>query len=373
MARTILIMADPAASGRLTIDLDAVIANWRYLNNRSSGGETGAVVKANAYGLGIDRVALALWQAGARRFYVAQSGEGMALRMLLPGAEIVVLAPILPEGLASIRANRLIVTLNNPQDLQHWRNDKTGALLPAALNIDTGMTRLGFGDSDIPGLWSALSTTEQAAIVEVSSHLACADEPDHPANQAQLSRFQRATSELPKSMRLSLANSSGIFLGSGFLQNTQRPGMALYGLNPTPYQPNPMRTVVTLEARIIQTRMLQGSETVGYGATATLPAGARVATIAGGYADGLHRSLSNTGEVFIAGQSAPIIGRVSMDLIAIDISAFSEAEVSAGAFAVIIGKEQTADDLAAAAGTIGYEVLTSIGQRYQRIYTGDCA
>ena len=354
-------MVDEAASGRLTIDLDAIIANWRYLNNRA------------AYGLGLTRVAPALWQAGARRFYVAQSNEGLALRSLLPDAEIVVLAPILPAGLAAMRAGHLIVTLNNPEALAYWREEAIGALLPAALHIDTGMSRLGFDDSDLPGLWSGLSETEREAIVEISSHLACADETEHPANRSQLSRFQRATSGLPKDMRLSLANSSGIFLGGGFLQTSQRPGMALYGLNPTPGRPNPMRPVVTLEARILQTRTLRRPETIGYGATATLPARARIATIAAGYADGLHRSLSNAGVVFIAGRPAPVIGRVSMDLIVIDISKFSEAEASAGDFAVLIGTEQSADDLATAAGTIGYEVLTSIGQRYQRIYTGGSA
>ncbi len=365
-------MADHAASGRLTIDLEAIQTNWRALNARTGASETGAVVKANAYGLGVAEVSLALWRAGARRFYVAQTTEGAALRRRLPEADIVVMAPIFPEALAAARASRLILALNDPLSLAQWRKDAVvhGDLAPACLHIDTGMTRLGFDDAMLPGLWSDLTPNERAAVVEVSSHLACADIPDHPANRAQLRRFQAATKPLPAALRLSLANSSGIFIGQDYHFSCQRPGMALYGLNPLPSKPNPMQAVVMLEARILQVRTLAHAETVGYGATAAAPTGAKIATIAAGYADGLHRCLSENGVVFIGGRKAPILGRVSMDLTAVDVTDVSDRILEKAQYAEIIGPRQTADNLAARAGTIGYEILTSLGDRYLRRYEG---
>lgn len=370
MRATTPISADGAPSGRLTIDLGAVRENWRRLDARAAGVETGAVVKADAYGLGLARVAPALWQAGARRFYVARTEEGMAARALLPEADIVTMAPVLPEELAAARAARLVVTLNAPEDLACWRADAAdrGDALPAMLHLDTGMTRLGFEDARFAEVWDGLSDAERAAVVEVSSHLACADDPDHPANRSQLERFRKAVRPLPPSLRRSLANSSGMFLGGDFLQTSTRPGMALYGLNPTPGRPNPMRDVVTLDVRLLQTRRLARTETVGYGAAAAAPAGARIATIAAGYADGLHRSMASAGAVFIQSYRAPILGRVSMDLIAIDVTDIPEQLALPGAYVQAIGPRQSADDLARAADTIGYEILTGLGRRHARIY-----
>jgi len=363
-------MAEGTPSGRFVIDLGAVRENWRRLNARARGVDVAAVVKANAYGLGLERVAPELWQAGARRFYVARAEEGVAARALLPGAEIVVLAPALPDELEAARAAGLILTLNGPDDLEAWRADAAahGRALRAALHIDTGMTRLGFDDAALSEVWSGLSPPEQAAVEEVSSHLACADTPDHPANQGQLIRFRNAAAALPSRLRRSLANSSGMFLGGDYLQTTARPGMALYGLNPTPDRPNPMRAAVRVEARILQRRKLRRAETVGYGATVSAPAGAVIATIAAGYADGLHRSLANGGVVFLGDRKASTLGRVSMDLIAIDVTDLPESIARPGAYAEIAGARQSIDDLAAAAGTIGYEILTGIGRRYARTY-----
>lgn len=370
MQATTPISADGAPSGRLSIDLGAVRENWLRLKRRAGGVETGAVVKADAYGLGLARIAPALWEAGARRFYVARTEEGVAARALLPDAEIVVMAPVLPEELGACRAASLVVTLNAPEDLAAWRDEAAakGGALPAMLHIDTGMTRLGFADSSLGELWHGLSEPERTAIVEVSSHLACADDPDHPANRAQLDRFRRAVGPLPPGLRRSLANSSGMFLGGDFMQTATRPGMALYGLNPTPSRPNPMRDVVTLDVRVLQTRRLAQTETVGYGATAAAPAGARIATIAAGYADGLHRSMATAGAVHIQSYRAPILGRVSMDLIAIDVTDIPEHLVRPGAYVQAIGPRQSADDLARAADTIGYEILTGLGRRHARIY-----
>lgn len=364
--------AEHAASGRLTIDLGAIQRNYALLQLQAKGAETGAVVKANAYGLGLDKVAPSLWAAGARRFYVAQIEEGLAVRALLPVADIVVMAPVMPESLELARAADIVLALNSPSDLAYWREDEGAAEKPvsAQLHFDTGMTRLGFDDAGADALWDSMTEAESFAIVETSTHLACADDPEDPANRAQLARFIRATRGAPVGVRRSLANSSGVFLGPDFHQTCVRPGMALYGLNPTPGRPNPMQSAVRLEIRTLQTRTLERAETVGYGGTATAPPGARIATIAAGYADGLHRSLSNTGAVYVAGRRAPIIGRVSMDLIAIDISEFGEDAIRPGDFVEAIGPNQPADVLADAGGTIGYEMLTSLGRRYARSYVG---
>lgn len=363
-------LADTGEPGLLSIDLDAIQANWRLLSARNGAAETGAVVKADAYGLGLEPVANALWAAGARRFYVAQSGEGERLRHILPDATIVILAPVLPQGFARCRASALIPSLNGPEALRFWQDDAkaNGSALPAMLHIDSGMTRLGFDDTTFPAVFAALSDAECAAITEVSSHLACADEHSHPLNLEQLNRFQTATAGVPATIHRSFANSSGLFLGEAFLDFGARLGMALYGLNPTPVNPNPMRAAVNLQVRILQTRVLGREERVGYGATASAQAGSRIAVIAAGYADGLHRCIGDDGRVWINGEAAPILGRISMDLIAVDVSHMLESRVVPGGWAEVIGPHQSADDLAAAAGTIGYEILTSLGARYERRY-----
>jgi alanine racemase len=365
-----LAQADQGEPGILTIDLAAIQANWQFLNVRSGGAGVGAVVKADAYGLGLEPVAKALWDAGARRFYVAQSGEGAALRQVLPDAAIVVLAPVLPHGFANCRESNLIPTLNGPEALAHWRDDAAAHnhSLPANIHVDSGMTRLGFDDAEFPAVFADLSEIERRTVVEISSHLACADDPTHPLNQEQLARFTQAIAAVPSEVLRSFANSSGICLGEGFAAYAARPGMALYGLNPTPNQPNPMRPVLSLHVRILQTRKLSRGESVGYGATATAHAGARIAVIAAGYADGLHRCIGDDGRVWINGEAAPILGRISMDLIAVDVSHMLESDVVSGGWAEVIGPHQSADDLAAAAGTIGYEILTSLGARYARCY-----
>ena len=357
------------AAGVLTVDLNAIKANWQILANRSDRATTGAVVKANAYGLGVEKVAPTLWNAGARRFYVAQVEEGLDLRQILPSADIVVLSPLLPEGLEAAVAADLVVSLNNEQALGYWTEASNAPR--AAVQIDTGMTRLGFEDTIIKKLWNELDSVKLGKIEEVLSHLACADDAAHPMNHEQLIRFERSTKDISPGVRRSLANSSGVFLGGAFLQNSTRPGMALYGLNPIPGSANPMHPVVSLDVRILQIRQLSKDENVGYGATARAKAGTVIATIAAGYADGLQRSLSNLGHVFISGEPASIIGRVSMDLIAVDVSHLPEKLLNSALYAQIIGSQQSTDDLADAAGTIGYEILTSIGHRYARHYKVD--
>ena len=340
------------AAGRLCIDLDALVANWRKLDAMAP---AAAVVKADAYGLGADRVAPALARAGCRRFFVAGLEEGVALRALLPEAEIAVLSAPVAGFQAVYRAERLLPVLNHAGDLAAWPEDD------AVLHIDTGMTRLGLDPAEAAGL-------ARRRFALVMSHLACADEPEHELNDAQRRQFAELAAgfEAPAS----LANSSGLFLGPGYRFDLARPGMALYGLNPTPGAPNPMRPVVRLQAPVLQVRELDRAVTVGYGATAEARPGQRLATVAAGYADGYLRQASGRAEARLHGRRAPLVGRVSMDSIVLDVTALPAGAVRPGDWADLIDEEITADDLADRAGTIGYEILTGLGARYRRCYSG---
>ena len=341
-----------APPGRLRIDLDAVAANWRKLNALAP---SAGVVKADAYGLGMDRVAPALWRAGCRTFFVAGLDEGAALRALLPDAEIAVLsAPV--EGFQAIyRERRLLPVLNHADDLAAWSGED------AVLHIDTGMTRLGLDPPDAAAL-------ERRRFRLVMSHLACADEPEHGQNGAQHRLFAELAARFDAPA--SLANSSGIFLGPGYRFDLARPGMALYGLNPTPGEANPMRPVVRLEARVLQVREVDRTLPVGYGATAEVHAGQRLATVAAGYADGYLRAASPGASASLHGRRVPLIGRVSMDSIVLDVTGLPAGSVKPGDWAVLLDGGMDADGVADAAGTIGYEILTSLGARYARTWTG---
>ena len=341
-----------APPGRLRIDLDAVVGNWRKLDALAP---SAGVVKADAYGLGMDRVAPALRRAGCRSFFVAGLDEGAALRTLLPDAEIAVLsAPV--EGFQPVyREYRLLPVLNHAGDLAAWPDED------AVLHIDTGMTRLGLDPTDAAAL-------DRRRFRLVMSHLACADEPAHPLNETQRRLFAELAARFDAPA--SLANSSGIFLGAGYRFDLARPGAALYGLNPTPDGPNPMQPVVRLEARVLQVREVDRPLTVGYGAASEVRAGQRLATVAAGYADGYLRAASPRAGASLHGQRVPLIGRVSMDSIVLDVTGLPRGSVKPGDWAVLIGEGMDADELADAAGTIGYEFLTSLGARYARTYTG---
>ena len=344
-----------APPGRLRIDLDAIAGNWRKLAAMAAPAEVAGVVKADAYGLGMDRAAPALWRAGCRRFFVAGLDEGAALRAFLPDAEIAVLsAPV--EGFQQVyRDYRLLPVLNHAGDLAAWPDED------AVLHIDTGMTRLGLDPSEAAAL-------ERRRFRLVMSHLACADEPDHALNEAQRRLFADLAPRFDAPA--SLANSSGIFLGPGYRFDLARPGMALYGLNPTPGRANPMQPVVRLEARVLQVREVDRPLTVGYGATAEAGAGRRLATVAAGYADGYLRAAGSRAAASLHGRRVPLIGRVSMDSIVLDVTGLPPGSVKPGDWAVLVGEGMDADGLADAAGTIGYEILTSLGARYARTYAG---
>jgi alanine racemase len=355
----------------LDIDLAALVGNWRALRDRLTPGAICAgIVKADAYGLGMDRVAPALAAAGCELFFVAQLGEAVALRRLVLQAEIAVLNGLLPDSAAEFIAHRLIPVLNDLGQIAAWRT--AGGGRPAIIHVDTGMARLGLPPSELARLAGDRSLLDGLNLRAVMSHLACADEPGHPQNARQLAAFRAARAVLPAG-RASLVNSSGIFLGADYHFDIARPGAAVYGVNPLPGAPNPMAQVVRLKGRILQARDIDTGEFVGYGSTHRREGPGRIATVAIGYADGWLRSLSNRGSVAVAGQRVPVVGRISMDLMTIDVTALDPQAASPGRFAELIGPGHDVDAVAAEAGTIGYEILTALGDRYHRVYSGGAA
>ncbi|MGH6899190.1 MAG: alanine racemase [Geminicoccaceae bacterium] len=365
-------MATEAARAVLTVDLGAIVENYGRLQREAPGAEIAAVVKADGYGLGLGEVAAALWQGGGRSFLVAHPGEGIALRAALPEATIYVLHGLQGGGGEALAAAALIPVLNHPGELARYaaRARARKRRLPAALQIDTGMCRLGLAAGELERLDRA--DLDALDLRLVMSHLACAEESDHPMNQKQLARFERLRRLLPPAPA-SLANSSGIFLGPAFHHQLCRPGVALYGVNPTPARANPMAPVVTLEAPVLQVHEVGAPGSVGYGATHRTRAGARVATVPVGYADGYLRAAGERATARIAGHEVPLAGRVSMDLISLDVSALAADAVRPGTMVELIGGPDGVDRLAAAASTIGYEVLTRLGSRFARRYTRPAA
>jgi alanine racemase len=360
-------MATEASRAVLTIDLGAIVENHRRLRRQAPGSEVAAVVKADGYGLGAREVAAALWQGGARTFFVAHPEEGVALRTALPDATIFVLHGLQEGGGEALADTGLIPVLNHPGELARYlalarRRERR---LPAALQIDSGMCRLGFAAAEFDGIDQAQLAALDLRLV--MSHLACAEEAGHPLNQEQRARFERLRRVLPDAPA-SLANSSGMFLGPAFHYQLCRPGVALYGVNPTPGHANPTAAVVKLEAPVLQIHEAAVPGSVGYGATYRTSAGARIATVPVGYADGYLRSASSRASARIAGVEVPLAGRVSMDLIGLDVTALPTEAVRPGTMVELIGGADGIDRLAAAAGTIGYEVLTRLGSRFARRY-----
>jgi alanine racemase len=365
-----------AANGILTVDLDALIANWRKLEKSAVPAECSAVIKANAYGCGIEPVARALAKAGCKTFFVATLDEAAAARAAVPSAVLYVLngfAQNTGEAYAKIDAKPVIGDLN---ELAEWdvfcrRTQWAGG---AAIHIDTGMQRLGLTVAEAQGLIPRINAGDHG-ISLVMSHLACAENLNHPMNAKQLAAFREIASAFP-GVPASLSNSSGIFLGSPFHFDMVRPGAALYGVNPTPEADNPMQQVVELKARVVQIRDVERGDSVGYGGIWTARRPTRLAIVSTGYADGYFRAAgSNDGtrgaEVMVAGKRCPIAGRISMDLMAVDVTDLEKNAIRRGQMVTLIGEGITIDELAHHFGTIGYEVLTSLGSRYARIYKGD--
>ena len=365
---------------KLTVDLGALVANWRAMAERSRAARASAVVKADAYGLGIGPVAEALYHAGCRDFFTATVAEGRAVRALAPDARIFVLNGLYPGIERTFRRAGLVPVLASCEQVALWSaHCAQDGPHPCALHVDTGMNRLGLTPDQAIGLANGASRPSGFEPVLVMSHLACADEPTHPMNRRQLTLFQRVR-EAFSGIESSLCNSAGIFLGGDYLADLTRPGIALYGAEAVSGTPNPMRSVATAESRILQVRAAPAGSSVSYGAAETLSRDSRIAICAVGYGDGYPRSHSGAGvplrdtdcpapHGFIAGQIVPVLGRVTMDLTMFDVTDAPEGAVRAGDFIELFGPNMPVDAVARAAGTIGYEILTSLGQRYSREYS----
>jgi len=338
------------------IDLDAIVGNWRMLQRRAGRAQATAVVKADAYGLGAAKAGPALARAGCTRFYVAWPSEGAALRKAVgPGPEIAVFHGPTKSSLGEFPAHRLEPVLNSLDQIALW----TGG--PASLHLDTGMNRLGVPEAQ----W-----TEAARLLpkpaRLISHLACGDEFDHPMNRQQLAAFDRAKALWPSSPR-SFSATGGVYLGADYAMEEIRPGIGLYGGGPAPPAGDAPKTVVTLTSPIIQLRSVKAGDSVGYGATFKAPGDMALATVGLGYADGFLRAASNRGNGVLAGQKRPIVGRVSMDLIVVDITG---TKASVGDEIEFLGPNMPLTEVAAAMGTIDYELLTRLGPRIERVYLG---
>ncbi|HXZ46670.1 MAG TPA: alanine racemase [Pseudolabrys sp.] len=366
------------AAGVLTINLSAIAANWDTLSRRTMPAECAAVIKADGYGCGIKPVARALARAGCKTFFVADLAEAARVRSVAPEIAIYVLNGLPPGTTAAFADLHARPVIGSLVELAEWdafcsANQWRGG---AALHVDTGMNRLGISPDEAAALAPRIRA-ENHGITLLMSHLACAEQPSHPLNQRQSQLF-REVRLLYRGIPGSLANSSGIFLGNAAHCDMVRPGAALFGVNPTPGQSNPMRPVVELRARVVQVRTVPKGETIGYNAVWTAKHATRIAVVSVGYADGYPRAASATdaapgADAIVAHTRCPLAGRVSMDLLAIDISALPDHSVRRGDLVTLIGGDVGVDALAAAAGTIGYEVLVNLGQRFHRSYLRDPA
>jgi alanine racemase len=362
------------AGGVLTIDLAAIAANWRALADRAAPAECGAVVKADGYGLGLEPVARALRSAGCRTFFVAQLSEARRLRAEDAASTIYVLSGLLPGTARAYAACDLKPVLGSVAELNEWSAFRAGSNWAggAALHVDTGMQRLGLSLHDANAV-AETGAWRRAGIDLLMSHLAVADDPAHPLNARQLGLFRDLRAVFPH-LPGSLANSSGVFLGSDAHHDLVRPGVALYGANPTPGHLNPMRPVVRLEARVVQVRSIARGETVGYGATWTAQRPTRIAVVSLGYGDGFLRAAGATdrrrdgAEATVAGRRCLVAGRVSMDLLAIDVTDCDQDLPRRGDLVALLDDDIGIDQLADRAGTIAYEVLTRLGTRFARVY-----
>ncbi|EJT02419.1 alanine racemase [Rhizobium sp. CCGE 510] len=363
-------MTAQGATGYLTIDLAALGRNYQTLASMLAPVRAGAVVKADAYGLGAERVAATLYGEGCRHFFVAQFVEAVRLRPALArDAQIFVLNGLQPGNEIACAEMGIVPVLNS---LAQWRKwSETARILkrclPAVLQFDTGMSRLGFSREERPSLAAALRNGTNVEILFIMSHLASADDIESEQNGEQFAEMSRIADEFP-GFDISFANSGGVLLGDAYHGVLARPGIALYGGAPNTGEKNPMEPVVSLDVAVVQTRAVPAGAKVGYGGAHVTRGEMRLATIAAGYADGLPRSLSDRGAVYFNGTRLPIVGRVSMDSVTVDISALPEGVLTLGSLVEVLGPNQTLEDVARDAGTISYEILTGLGDRYHRQY-----
>ncbi|ODS22363.1 alanine racemase [Candidatus Endobugula sertula] len=363
------------STGLLTVDLKALVANWTLLREImcrvNSSAICAAVVKADAYGLGADQVVKALWLAGCRVFFVATVSEAIVVRKSLGNEAVIVVFGGISHGLGNEWLQySLTPMLFQKEHITRWLNYSVAKAkkLPYAIKIDTGMHRLGLSLSEFREACVEIKNRRWHEPWLVMSHLACADDPGHPLNHCQLKEFTEAVSLANAKFSntcYSLVNSSGLFLGEPFLFDLGRPGVALYGANPTPWKQNPMNNVVKLQVPIMQVKTISVDEGVGYGMSFIAKRVTRIAIVFGGYADGLLRALNYSGFAYCSGVKVPLVGRISMDSMIFDVTDI-QGEISP--VIDVLGEEQSIDDLAKYAGTIPYELLTSLGDRYKRVY-----
>lgn len=365
----------PEATGIITIDLDALQANWRALAALVAPAECSAVVKADAYGLGAAEVIPALTRAGCRTFFVATPEEGRAARILVPDARLFALDGLFPGAEDLLVAADVAPVLSNLVEVEAWSRAATrlGRRLPAALQVDSGLNRLGLSAADVKTLAARPELMAAIDLRLVMSHLACADDPAHPQNAKQRTAFNKRRASLPPAPA-SLAASDGMMLGTAYHYDLVRPGYALYGGQAFQGGPTPVSSIVTVRARVLQVRTLRTGDSVGYSATWQATRPTRLAIVAAGYADGFARGLSAAsgkkgGTVLVAGQRAAVVGRVSMDLITVDVTDVA-GDVARGDLVTLVGPGLSIEAMGKAAGTIGYEVLTRLGPRFMRHYIG---
>ncbi|HWD13258.1 alanine racemase [Pseudochrobactrum sp. sp1633] len=362
-----------AAGGVLTIDLAALRANYQIISKAISPTRAAAVVKADAYGLGADKVAPQFYAAGCRDFFVAHLSEALKLQPHIgKDAVIYVLNGLQPRTEKLCADSNIVPVLNSLEQVRNWvdLSRSLNRKLPALLQLDTGMSRLGLSEQELQELLANLSLLEAIDVKFIISHLAAGDNVQSPQNHAQLERLQAALKLLPH-YAVAFSNSGGSFMEHNYHFDLARPGIALYGGAPQENRPNPMQPVVSLQVRVIQCRTVPANTLVGYGGSYETKAETRIATIAVGYADGWPRHLSNKGSAWYGDVRLPVIGRVSMDSITLDVSALPEGTLKLGSLVELIGPHQTLEQVAQEAGTISYEILTSLGNRYHRIYIND--
>lgn len=349
----------------LEINLSNIVHNYNLAKLEVGSSSVAAVVKANAYGLGDSKIARALYEGGCREFYVMYLSEAFSIRESVGDSKIFVL------GLTYVSEYRECVEYDFIPVLNTLSNAETydalakslGLKLPCVVQFDTGMTRSGLDLKEA----SNLESFSHLDILYIMSHLACADDPTHNLNRLKLERV-KGLSYIFQGIPISFANSSGIYLGANYHFSQVRPGCMLYGINPTPYAPNPVRNVITIKAKVLQIREIDEARSVSYSSRYIAPKGSKIATIACGYADGYHRSLTSNTHCYFKGIALPIVGTITMDMMMVDVTVLSEELLSMLDYVELINDNLTVDDIAKKAKTIGYEVLTSLGNRFNRIY-----
>jgi alanine racemase len=363
------------AGGVLSINLKALQQNYLTVKRQVSPAECAASVKADAYGLGMDEVAAALWAAGCRIFFVALPEEGKRLRAILAEAQIYILDGLLAGEAGFYAAHGLRPVLSQPEEIEEWARwcKEKARPLPAGLHVETGINRLGLDGDQVRAIAAKKSLLAQFEPSLIMSHLAKADEPDDPFNELQRRRFEALRGLLPP-MPASLANSGGAFLSREFHLDLVRPGIGLYGGNPFLRRANPFKPVVRLEGKVLQVKHVAAGETVGYGGSWRAERPSLIAVVAAGYADGYFRACSFPGsagqaKVLVCGAYAPVVGRVSMDMITVDVTDVPAQGIVRGTMVELFGEAITVDDLARWSGSIAYEILTRLGSRYPRLYS----